>query len=79
MPGACAHLTLGKPDQGTGPARSHGLNREAIISILDYFRFCELGAVSPDYPYLDILHHDAAPWGRSDALRKNRRHDQGGG
>ena len=46
-----------------GPARleSHRLTQEETISILDYFRFCELGAVSPDY-YLDILHHDAAPW-----------------
>jgi hypothetical protein len=79
MPGACAYLTLVNLIREPARLESYGLNPEAIISILDYFRFCEPGAVSPDYPYLDILHHDAAPWGRSDALRKNRRHDQGGG
>ena len=25
-------------------------------------RFCELGAISPDYPYLDIAHPDACQW-----------------
>lgn len=62
MPGAYAHLTLVNMIREPARLESHGLSPEAIISILDYFRFCELGAVSPDYPYLDMLHHDAAPW-----------------
>jgi hypothetical protein len=49
MPGACAYLTLANLISGPARLESYGMNPEAIISILDYFRFCELGAVSPDY------------------------------
>ena len=62
MPGAYAHLTL--VDLIREPARleSLGFEPEAIVPVLDYFRFCELGAISPDYPYLDIAHPDACQW-----------------
>jgi hypothetical protein len=62
MPGAYAHITL--VNLAKEPQRLEQANfpRQAIVAVLDYFRFCELGAVSPDYPYLDIVHRDAAKW-----------------
>lgn len=39
-----------------------GFTSEAITSVLDYFKFSELGAVSPDYPYLAIGDGSAAQW-----------------
>ena len=39
-----------------------GFPEDAIITILDYFKFCELGAVSPDYPYLAMDDSSAARW-----------------
>ncbi|SCX89690.1 Zinc dependent phospholipase C [Nitrosospira sp. Nl5] len=62
MPGAYAHLTVVNLVREPVRLEKHGFIPQAIIPVLDYFRFCELGAVSPDYPYLDILHPDAAPW-----------------
>jgi hypothetical protein len=55
MPGAYAHITLvniaREPDRlEAGP----GMPGEAIAALLDWFKYCELGAVSPDYPYLSI-------------------------
>ena len=62
MPGAYAHLTLVNLIREPARLESHGLMPEAIVPVLDYFRFCELGAVSPDYPYLDLFHPDACRW-----------------
>jgi len=55
MPGAYAHITL--VNQFREPNRLEsidGFSDWANISVLDYFQFCELGVVSPDYPYLAI-------------------------
>lgn len=63
MPGAYAHITL--VNELKVPARLEalsGFNVDAITSVLDYFKFCELGAVSPDYPYLAIADGNAAKW-----------------
>ncbi|MBN9123696.1 MAG: hypothetical protein BGO99_01290 [Nitrosospira sp. 56-18] len=62
MPGAYAHLTLVNLIREPARLESHGLVPDAITAVLDYFRFCELGAVSPDYPYLDIAHPEACEW-----------------
>ncbi|HET7062354.1 MAG TPA: zinc dependent phospholipase C family protein [Nitrosospira sp.] len=62
MPGAYAHLTLVNLIREPGRLESRGFVPDAIVPLLDYFRFCELGAVSPDYPYLDITHPDACHW-----------------
>lgn len=62
MPGAYAHLTLVNLIREPIRLENHGFMPEAIVAVLDYFRFCELGAVSPDYPYLDIVHPDACQW-----------------
>lgn len=55
MPGAYAHITL--VNIAKEPARLEagpGMPDDAIAAILDWFKYCELGAVSPDYPYLSI-------------------------
>lgn len=62
MPGAYAHLTLVNLIREPARLENHGFTPEAIVPVLDYFRFCELGAVSPDYPYLDPGHRNAARW-----------------
>ncbi|SEK60430.1 zinc dependent phospholipase C family protein [Nitrosovibrio tenuis] len=62
MPGAYAHLTLVNLAREPARLESHGFSPEAIVPLLDYFRFCELGAVSPDYPYLDIARPDSCHW-----------------
>lgn len=70
MPGAFAHITLVNIAKETrrleaGP----GMAPAAISSLLDWFKYCELGAVSPDYPYLapplsgqarwaDLMHYE---------------------
>jgi len=63
MPAAYAHITL--VNILKEPQRLQqipGFPRSAIPAILDYFKFCELGAVSPDYPYLAIGDSGAATW-----------------
>ncbi|SFN46625.1 zinc dependent phospholipase C family protein [Nitrosospira briensis] len=62
MSGAYAHLTMVNLAKEPARLEKQGFTPEAIISVLDYFRFCELGAVSPDYPYLDIAHPNACHW-----------------
>lgn len=63
MPGAYAHITLvnelREPQQLEAIP---GFSVEAIISVLDYFKYCELGTVSPDYPYLAVGDKNAVKW-----------------
>ncbi|MFI5296362.1 MAG: zinc dependent phospholipase C family protein [Thermodesulfovibrionales bacterium] len=63
MPGSYAHLTM------VGIARTRnsleaidGFPREGIDAAGSYLKFLELGAVSPDYPYLDITSGDSKKW-----------------
>lgn len=66
MSGAYTHITL--ENEMREPARLEaipGFPEEAIIAILDYFKFCELGVVSPDYPYLALGDSGAAAWADS--------------
>lgn len=66
MPGAYAHITLVNELKETRRLEAlDGFPRAAIPAILDYFKFCELGAVSPDYPYLAIGDASAAKWADS--------------
>lgn len=63
MPGTYAHLAV--VNHLREPARLEaipGFPTAAIPMILDQFRFCELGAVSPDYPYLSVRDKGAAKW-----------------
>ena len=63
MPGAYAHITL--VNLAREPARlaaGPGLPNPAGLALGRWFKFCELGAVSPDYPYLAIAAQGAAAW-----------------
>ena len=63
MPGAYAHITL--VNELRTPARLDRLPDfpdAAKRAVMRHFKFCELGAVSPDYPYLAVLSGDAAGW-----------------
>lgn len=63
MPGAYAHLTL--VNFLKEPSRLEKIPSfptEAIRAILKRFKYVELGAVSPDYPYLAIQDKEAAAW-----------------
>lgn len=63
MPAAYAHITLVNELQEPQRLESiPGFPIEAISALLEYFIFCELGAVSPDYPYLAILSTRAKQW-----------------
>jgi hypothetical protein len=39
-----------------------GIPPQAGSALLAYFKFCELGAVSPDYPAMTLLDPSARPW-----------------
>lgn len=63
MPAGYAHITL--VNELKVPRRLEGITdfpREAISALLKYAKFCELGAVSPDYPYLALLDDGAKRW-----------------
>jgi hypothetical protein len=63
MPGAYAHITLVNMFRGTNRLdKLAGMPAGAKSSLLKSFKFCELGAVSPDYPYLAVGDSDAAKW-----------------
>jgi hypothetical protein len=63
MPGTYAHITLvdtlciGRTLAGIGT-----LEDPVIHSLLDYAVYCELGSVSPDYPYLSLGDVNAEGW-----------------
>lgn len=63
MPGAYAHITLVNLAKETNRLENiSGFPRKAIPAVLKFFKFCELGAVSPDYPYLAVGDKNAAQW-----------------
>ena len=63
MPGAYAHITL--INLAREPARLNagpGLPNPAGLALGRWFKCCELGAESPDYPYLAVGAQGAAAW-----------------
>ncbi|WP_428025922.1 zinc dependent phospholipase C family protein [Arcobacter sp.] len=54
MPGAFAHITLVNEACSTNYLDSVELNDKAYDSLLFWLEYIELGAVSPDYPYLAL-------------------------
>lgn len=54
MPGAYAHLTLANIVSAPDLLDQTRLSQDAKIAVLDYKKFVELGAVSPDLPYLRV-------------------------
>ena len=61
MPGGYAHITLVNSMRELVDTRAE-IPVNVKIALGDYLGFCELGGVSPDYPYLDILDSNAASW-----------------
>jgi len=63
MPGAYAHLTmtalLNSPNALAGLG---GLSKQDLGPLLMYSKFFELGAISPDYPYLSVVSSSAKAW-----------------
>lgn len=51
-----------------------GLDRRLLAPLLSYGKYTELGAVSPDYPYLKILSSSANAW--ADAMHYERTGDR---
>lgn len=63
MPGAFAHITLVNMLRESERLEAIPDFPQEIISwLLKNFRYCELGAVSPDYPYLAVTDKKSAPW-----------------
>ncbi|MCR4378211.1 MAG: zinc dependent phospholipase C family protein [Rhodospirillales bacterium] len=61
MPGGYAHLTLVNQMRELVDADDAiPVNVKRVTGL--YLNYCELGAISPDYPYLDIADSDAASW-----------------
>lgn len=54
MPGAFAHITLVNEASSLNNLKSIALNEQALDAILSWLEYIELGAVSPDYPYLAL-------------------------
>ena len=54
MPGAYAHITAVNIANETGRIQEAGISRETALALGRYPQYLELGAVSPDYPYLDL-------------------------
>lgn len=70
MPGAYAHITLVNLLKETRRLQALDIPAEVATALLDYFKFVELGAVSPDYPYLSLRDKAAARW--ADAMHYDR-------
>ena len=63
MPGAFAHITLVNLAKETKRLKAVPDFPKSVIKWLGYnFIYCELGAVSPDYPYLSINDSQSAKW-----------------
>ena len=63
MPGSYAHITLvNLASEKRRLKRIDGFPREAIDAAGLHSNFLELGSISPDYPYLDLLSGDSKQW-----------------
>lgn len=58
MPAAYAHITIANLMRDRLDTLPNSLEQP----YLKYSKYCELGAVSPDYPYLDITSSDSKKW-----------------
>lgn len=63
MPGAYTHITMAnRAAERVGLEALAGFPQQAIGACGRWLRFCELGAVSPDYPYLHVTSDGAKRW-----------------
>lgn len=66
MPGSYAHITLvNEASEKRELQKIKGFPREAIDAAGLQAKFLELGCISPDYPYLDIMSGDSKKWADS--------------
>lgn len=69
MPGGYTHITLAQLAIEEVRNRREGLLHDDAKRALGYWKkFCIVGAVSPDYPYLDLLDSNSCAW--ADAMHK---------
>ncbi len=74
MPGAYAHITAVNVVQKMMEGQAD-FPQAGLPIVFNWLKYCELGAVSPDYPYLDIAHGDnARRW--ADAMHLSRTGDR---
>jgi hypothetical protein len=74
MPGAYAHITAVNVAKER-LEKQEDFPREALSIAFDWLKYIELGAVGPDYPYLDVLDgRTAAAW--ADAMHWDRTGDR---
>lgn len=63
MPGSYAHITsVNEASEKRRLTAIEGFPREAIDAANLHLKFLELGCISPDYPYLDIISEDSKSW-----------------
>ncbi|PJI42190.1 zinc dependent phospholipase C family protein [Ferrovibrio sp.] len=62
MPGAYAHMTLVNLAADENAIRQLGFREDVYEALGYYLRYAELGAVSPDYPYLAPWYPKAKDW-----------------
>ncbi|MCX6900271.1 MAG: zinc dependent phospholipase C family protein [Verrucomicrobia bacterium] len=63
MPGCFAHIALVNVAADADTLdRLLNLTDPMKAAILQNLKYCELGAVSPDYPFLTLISNDAAAW-----------------
>lgn len=63
MPGTYAHITLANLLTGQAARKEiAGFPGEAASAVMDYLKFVEMGANSPDYPYLAVGDKKSARW-----------------
>jgi len=70
MSAGYAHITLVNQLGTPNILDKIGFPHEAAAAVLDWFKFCELGAISPDYPYLKIEDAGAQKW--ADDMHKRK-------
>jgi hypothetical protein len=70
MPGAYAHLTLVAIAKQPAALEAAGVSAHAIAALLKHAKYVDLGAVSPDYPYLAVTHRAQKAW--ADAMHYER-------
>lgn len=70
MSAGYAHITLVNLLAVPNILDNAGIPQEAAIAVLQWFKFCELGSVSPDLPYLKLEDNEAQEW--ADRMHKQR-------
>ena len=62
MPGAYTHITMVNRASARPNMEAFGIPTPAITACGRWLKYCELGVVSPDLPYLDVMSGQAKKW-----------------